>query len=317
MFYFKVLSTLFVLTVLGFVLTKTVNISDLQGLIINFPKSWLGLFLGISILITLLKVWRFLILLKEGNIKISFWNTLKVFVASQAITPLPGGEAARGVLVHKETGDKAVKITGPVLVQAFLEVLGAATLAALGSIFYEALRTVSVVFFLTLLAFGTVILNRKLQIILFKVLPEFSVIRYIKQKMQALRTQIIDVVIDKGSGLPDKTIVKAFSLSLVTNILGGLLIYLIAYSYESPLGILQSIFLYSASVVISGASTIAPGGLGFTEGGMAGLLIFFNQPWDKTLGIIVVFRAVTLAFAVFSGLIFLSVFYGKGFFRWK
>lgn len=317
MFYFKVLSTLFVLTVLGFVLAKTVNISDLQGLIINFPKRWLGLFLGISILITLLKVWRFLILLKEGNIKISFWNTLKVFVASQAITPLPGGEAARGVLVHKETGDKAVKITGPVLVQAFLEVLGAATLAALGSIFYEALRVVSIVFFLMLVGFSILILNSRLQKMIFNLLPELRMINFIKLKMRSLQSQMIDVVVDRSSGLPDKTIVKAFSLSLITNILGGLLIYLIAYSYESPLGILQSIFLYSASVVISGASAIAPGGLGFTEGGMAGLLIFFNQPWDKTLGIIVVFRAVTLAFAVFSGLIFLSVFYGKGFFRWK
>src|SRR5689334_14789652 len=93
------------LLVLVYVVSKAININDLNKVIFSFPREQLLMLLTLSFIINVLKAWRFLVLLRFNKIKISFFDTVKTYIASQTTSPLPGGEALRGILVKRESGE--------------------------------------------------------------------------------------------------------------------------------------------------------------------------------------------------------------------
>jgi uncharacterized protein (TIRG00374 family) len=308
----KLLISTILLVILIFIVSKAVKVEDLQKIIFDFPKEKLLLFFALSLIITLLKAWRFLILLRNSNIKISFFDNLKVFIASQAITPLPGGEAMRGVLVHKESGVHVIKTSGPVLSQAFLEVFSAVMMAVILSIAFEDDFIVpSLIGFLIMSVIFILLIHKQLLGLLLK---NFSQIKFLKNGLRKIieaQSHIRKNIMDEGTNLPDKIWVRALGLSLIINAFGGFLIFLIARSYGADLNIFRSIFIYSSSIVISSLATISPGGIGFTEGGMTGILLISGVELPKALGIVLIFRIVTLIFSILLGLIFFGLFYSK------
>jgi uncharacterized protein (TIRG00374 family) len=309
---FKLIISVILLGVLIFIVSKAIKVGDLLEIILNFPKEKLVLFFALSFVITLLKAWRFLILLRNSNINISFLETSKVFIASQAITPLPGGEAMRGILVHKESGVEPVKTSGPVLTQAFLEMFSAAIMAVVLSI---ALKNDFIIpslvgFFILCLVFIFIVYRRILDFV-FTRLPENKFISKLSKKVFQIQKEFRKSAIDEDTKLPDKVLVRALGLSLIINVFGGFLIFLIAQSYSADLNIFRSTLTYSAGIVIQSLASISPGGIGFTEGGMTGILLLSDIELAKALGIVLLFRIVTLIFNVFLGLIFLAIFYGN------
>ncbi|CUS88292.1 flippase-like domain-containing protein [Candidatus Kryptobacter tengchongensis] len=81
-------------------------------------------------------------------------------------------------------------------------------------------------------------------------------------------------------------------------------------SYSIDLSLNLATFIYSFST-LAGAISMLPGGLGFTEGSMSGLLIFNKIPKNTAVAITIIIRFATLWFAVALGLIALYIFQKK------
>ncbi len=309
---FKLITSVLLLGVLIFIISKAVNIDDLQKIIWDFPKDKLILFFALSFAITILKAWRFMFLLRNSNIQISFLETLRAFIASQAITPLPGGEAMRGILIHEESGVKPVKTSGPVLTQLFLEVFSAAIMTAILSIALKNDFIVPslIVFFILCFVFIFIVYRRFLDFV-FKRLPSNKFINKVEKNVLRIQKEVRRNAIDEDTKLPDKVMMSALALSLLTNILGGFLIFLIAMSYNADLNIFRSTLAYSAGILIQSVGSISPGGIGFTEGGMTGILLLSKVELGTAIAIVLIFRIVTLIFTIALGLIFLAIFYAK------
>lgn len=309
--YLKIGLSLILLGILVFIVNQAIEVKNLPAIILNFPKEQLLLLVAISLTISVLKAWRFLILLKNSDINITFIQTLKAFMASQAISPLPGGESVRGILIHKETGEKLHKTAGPVITQAYLELLSATFLALIGSLVFSFLRIPIFSFLILMLLLAFIINSKKALKLLRKKLSKAIIFNKILDKLIEAQKSIRNNFIDEDTNLPDKVLVQSFALSLLTNILGGCLILLIAKYYGINLNIFQSIFINSASIIIQGLGTISPGGLGFTEGGMTGILLTYQVPLSKAIAIVLLYRLMTLILSIFLGLIFLLIFYSR------
>lgn len=302
----RLIFTVIFLAVLIYIINNTVDVAELKQILFEFPKLQLLGFLSLASSLTLLKVYRFLILLNYSGINATFWETLKAFVASQAVTPLPGGETARGILIHKETGAHLHQTTTPIITQAFLELASAAILTLFGSLIFQTLRVPSLIamFIIVLLTIG---LTREDIVKYFqKHLAKFKFLTKILSRSLTFQKDFSKYLLD-----PNKTLFKTLGMSLLINITGGFLIYTIALSLNIKIDFLQSLFIYSSGIVISSLAGFIPGGLGVTEGGLTGILLLFSVELPKALVLVLLFRLSTLIFSVFLGLIFLSVFYGR------
>ncbi len=305
--YWRLFFSVILLGVLIFVVQKAVNIKDLEDIIFNFPKEQLVFFLVLSFLIIVLKAWRFFVLLRNVDLRVSFFETVKAFIASQTASPLPGGEALRGILIHKETGANVKETAGPVITQAYLELISAALLALIGSLYFSILRVPIIIVIIVLSFLSLLLLSKRFLNFISSKLPGKKFIKNILRKLKFAQAGIRENVFDK-----DQTFVKSLSLSLLSHFMAGILIFWIAKSYGINLNIFQSIFIAATSVLISTIASISPGGLGFTEGGMTGILLVFNVDLARALGIVLIFRFVTLVFSIVLGAVFLTIFYGKG-----
>lgn len=85
-----------------------------------------------------------------------------------------------------------------------------------------------------------------------------------------------------------------------------LALWVILRSLGVDLSLLPTTFTY-ATATLAGAVTFLPGGLGATEGSLAGLLILAHVPGDAALAATLLVRAATLWFAVALGLAALAL----------
>lgn len=308
---YRVLITTLVVVLLLFIIEKTISFEALWNELKSFPKQNLIILLSLSLLISALKATRFYLLLHSIGIRINFWKNLKAYIASQAITPLPGGETMRGILVTKETKVPLVKTAGPVITQIFLELFTASVITVLGGFIFKVLRIPSSIFLILLTIILGLLVRKDLVEKIGKLFPNNKLINRFIKNIDSTHDYIHATIMGDNKKLPDKVFVSCLGLSFFINFLGGVLIYLIASLFSSNLSIMQSIYTYSAGTVIQGISGISPGGLGFIEGGMTGVLLLSNIDPSKSIGIILIYRITTLVFTVLLGLLFLSLFYGK------
>lgn len=296
-------------------LSRTLQWKDVTSTFLLFSWFSLGSAVAIAFCVSFLKAVRFYLLVKRTGLVISFWDTCKLFFASQAASPLPAGETVRGALLRNETGGSVSQVSGPVLVQALIEMIASALLILAGSLFFPTFRWIAFVFFffligLLLFVFQTTGVKR--------MLTPLTSWKHIGPKLAgALKAQqeVHDILLTsrkKVSGFAFKILI----LGLATDVVGGALIFFLAHQLNASLLFSFAIFLYAVSVGIQGALTIIPGGLGVTEGGMLGLLAVWSVPLAQAIPLVVSFRVVTLLFPILLGLILLLVFYAKPWF-WR
>ncbi len=308
---YRVLLAISLLVLLIFIASRSIDLTSIPSLLWEFPHIVLGELIFISVLISLLKAWRFLILLRNTNFTISFWTTIKTFVAGQAITPLPGGEAIRGLLIRYETGQNILKTTGPIVTQAYLELTSAAIMAMFGALVFKTFRIPILIVLIVMILIALIITNGKIMKYLSHKFSKVKFVNSFLSKMQFAQIDIKANFYDHKSGLPDKVLVRTLGLSLFSQMLSGLLIYIIAHAYKVDLDILQSIFISSIGMVIQGIGSVVPGGLGITEGGMTGVLVLSDVGFSKALAIVLIFRVMTLLLNIILGLVFLVRYYAR------
>ncbi len=301
---FRLVISFSLLILLIFIISRAIKIENLRDIIWDFPKEQLLLFLGISLTISFLKAWRFLLLLHNTNIPITLWEVSKVYLASQTTTPLPGGEALRAILVHHETDTPIKNTTGAILTQGFLELTSAGAIMIIGSFYYEQVRPFGLFAFILLTIISVILLKKSVFLYFLNKIPNKKLFVKLRSRLKFVQKGFLTNIDDPKHG-----IFKTFIISIGTHLLGGLLVMAIARSYGINMNYFVALFVYAAGIVIQGLSIIIPAGLGLTEGGMTGLLLINNIPLDKSIAIVLIFRIITLLFSIIIGLFFFLFYY--------
>lgn len=302
---YRIIFSICLLVLIGYIVPRSVDLKELTGLLWQFPKEQLLILCVISSVIATLKSWRFLMILRNSDIKISFWECFRATIAGQALSPLPGGEVARGIFITKETNTTLIKATGPIILQAYIELFSSGVLGLIGALYFAKLRIPISIILVILLGLGSLLTFSSLlqQVIHWSnwVKPLNKLLRLLKHPQLSIKEVIFD---------EDLILIKVLMVSFLANFFGGILVFLTAQFFSVHLNILQAIFIYSCALLIQGFA-ISPGGLGFTEGGMVGLLLAFGASITQSLIVTLIFRTVTFVFYVLSGMIFLLSFYPK------
>ncbi len=295
-----------------FALSHAVNLNVLSKEISRFPKERLIYLCLLATLISLLKSWRFFLLLRKNDIKVSFWQICKVYIAGQATSSIPGGEAFRTVILKEETGVDTKETSGPVVMQALIVFFSSAIIAIIGSLVYGILLNVALIALVLMLLTIYLIWNKK---ILFKLFGKIGKVKKLKKPAMTLKATQKGVrknMLHEGSDhKPGGTFLLNIGIGLFSNVVGGLMIYIIVSAYSLPLTFAQSIYIYAMSIIIGAISGIVPGGVGLAEGGIAGVFVLMNVAFEKAFASILIFRFITLVFYILFGAVFLLLFYSK------
>lgn len=279
--------------------------------VFSFPKDILLYLCILSFIATIAKAVRFKFLLEKIGIKGTYWQVIKAYTASQVTTPLPAGEALRGVLFKQEFNKPASVITGPIIIQPFLELFSAAAYAIGFSLLIGILRVPSIIAALLTGLLLILFLSRRL----FKKVQ--TGVRFSK-KLTILVKQLKTIQITMRKNILDAnnhlnhTFIKTYFMAFFTNCIVGLMIYIILQTVGvTDINFFESLFIYTATLLITAIAGILPGGLGLTEGGMAGILLAMSIPFDKAIVAVIIYRAVSLIFYMLIGLLFFLLFYYK------
>ncbi len=305
----RLLLTIIILSVLGLIAAKSVDFQQLSSNIRKFPQMLLIVAILLSLSLTVIKTWRLRVLLKKNNIEPPVWPSYRLFVASQAITALPGGEASRAYLVTKESHAALHEAATPVLLQALLELFPAVVVVIFCSFFYPQMLTAGLIALALLLITLVILTNNKILTFLLEQGSRWSVIKSHQLQILTMQKDLNTTIFKNNSYLPSQTIIYAFLLGILTDIVGGVLIKVIAQGFGQSISLFNSVFVYAGGVAIQGLSTVSPGGIGFTEGGMTGILTFFGI--NSALEIVLIYRFVTFIFYTLIGLLFIILFYRK------
>ncbi len=302
-----------IILVLGVLTYRTVDIEELISLLTSITPSVIVSIFLISTIVMLIKCLRFYVLLRELTIPLSLKQTLKVYIAGQVATPLPAGEAFRVLLIQEESDVSTAKSAAVVIVHAYFDMISAVIITITG-VFYYPVLLIPVIIVTLFAVFATLVLLSKR--VLFKV-EAFTVSskRFHPLVKDIVRAQhyIHDCFFYPGGYIPTGESLLAFLLAIVGKIGGGILLVYILNSFQAMLSIIEGTVIYSSGSLLEALTT--PGGIGFTEAGVFGLLSLSGVEASVAIAAILLYRFATIIFYVTLGFLFTVQFYGRSIFR--
>lgn len=286
-------------------ITKTVSLDDATSALKALSWGSLALIAIGVLLISATKALRFYFILQYARLQAPLVRTLRTFLATQAFTPLPGGEVMRAMTFRRVLPAHLSEVAGPVLLQATLEMWSAMCWVIVSAL----IVTGEWSWWLTVL----------LAVQMVTTAPLF----FTPQIMHGLKRLAERGYFTQWIGKISKTLenfhklvtghdqtggvrfwFKAIGAGLVSHALAGALMWYIAGIEGVHLTFFQGVFAATLGTLIQGIASIIPGGLGVTEGGIAGILSSFGIPWGKAVIITLVYRVATLPFLVILSLLF-------------
>lgn len=267
---------------------------------------------GIVMLMSVTKAIRFFNILRFGGISVSLRNTIRIFVISQAFTPMPAGEVGRAFLFKKELDVDMNEIAGPVLLQALMELWCAtAWVIVLAPFVGVAWGGWSAVVFVLLLIFTAPMLFSKS---LIRSL-DAAFARGIRFKWLVKLRETLDrfkrLISSTGKHRAWKFWVYTLGSGLLVYLMAGGLMKYVASLVGIDLTFAQSIFITAMGALIQGIFTIIPGGLGVTEGGIVGVFSRFAIPLPQAIIATLIYRLATFPLLIIIAGIFLLLTYGR------
>lgn len=310
--FFQILFSLIFVIVILFVMSRAISWQDALAAI--HALSWTSIFLimGFVLVIGALKATRFFFILRYGKVDISWKNTVRIFIASQIMSPIPAGEVGRAMLFKRELDIHLSQTAGPVFLQALME-LWTATLWILLSVFFVGFLIgwwiVGLIVLLVILS-APLLLAKQLAPLLDRLKRRGFTAAWI-EKIQTTFEHFEQLLSAQGKSSALKFWILIVGLGLLVHAVGGGLLWYIAHLVGAHLTLLQGIFAAAMAALIQGIFTIIPGGLGVTEGGLVGVISSFGIPWQMTIAITLLYRIATLPLTMLVALCFLLPIYGK------
>ena len=242
------------------------------------------------------------LLLKKNDIKIPIKKSILIWFSGSALTITPGqiGELIKSQLIKNIFNIPRSKTAPIIFAEKFYDIIGAIIVSIIGIIVLDIDQNL---IFLSLF-----ILFVLFFLIYYRPLFESILKRIIKLKYFSKFSDNLDesYKIVKNSTSPKISLIS-ISLSISYWIIISFSVYLIllAFNIES-LSFLKSVAIYPTSVLVGVASFI-PGGVGVTEGSLAGLLTLQGIDISLALVLSVIIRIFTMWFTILIGFIGLKL----------
>ncbi len=245
--------------------------------------------------------WQFY-LSRLGITSIPRRDSFLIYLSGFAMSITPGklGEVIRAFLLKRSHGIPVSKTGGLVLVDRLTDLAALVIIATVGAIqfSYGTKLLVGVA-----IAISVVLFVISHQATAEKVLALLGRIPALGKRSEKLN----ELYKSTGVLLRPKNLIPILIFSTVSWSFEALGFWLAMQGLGLETSIWSAAFIYAFSTVI-GALSILPGGLGLTEGSMAGLLVLINVPKAAATATTFIIRVATLWFGVAIGAISLAIF---------
>ncbi len=228
--------------------------------------------------------------------KVKFAESFFVFHSALALSFSPGkvGDLIKSLFL-KESHDLEIRKTAPiVLVERITDFTSLLLISIAGAFAYnygrDATLAVSVFFLILIVVLSVPSLGKK-------IISLFGKFRFLLSALEPFETAYDT----SAELLAPRRLVLMTLLSLLAWFFECLGFYIILINFKVQISLFGASFIYAFSTII-GAVTMAPAGIGFTEGSLTFLLIENGATKDAAVASTLLVRLVTLWFAVLVGI---------------
>lgn len=269
----------------------------------NFRSEYVPIIVSLIFSSWLLLYFRWHLLLKNYNISIPQRKNFLIYFAGFAlsVSPAKSGELIKSIILKEKFNVPHSHSVPIIAMERFYDVVGTLIVTVLGLWFlginYLPVIVVvsAVLVFIFCMVYSTKIFNRFLKI--------FSRINFLKKFTEPL-TSSQQVIKESARG---KIVVFSSLLTVIYRLIESFAIYFVLLGFGvDSLHYLKIVAIYSFSIIIGNMSFI-PGGLGITEGSLAGLFSLQGLGVSTAIVIAIVIRLFTLWFGVIIGFICLKL----------
>ena len=306
-FFNKIVLSLSATLIFYFVILLFSDIRQIDLSNLDFKLEYYPLIIAILFFHTLISNFRFYRLLHKLQIKISFVESLKIFMAGMSLGLTPGGigVAIKCYILKNEFG-KPITTTIPIIfVERLTELIG--ILAVLVTLNFFIFSYESIIVSIIGISFVVVffmLISRKF---IFSLLSSiFNKVTFFKKFIKS-----IDDSNDSFKQLINKkTIFESGCYSIISKFLYLLAIYLIFLSFGIDLGIISSGMIYYTSLLI-GALSMIPSGIIITETSMLAMLLQHKVELSIATLLTITLRIISTWTLTISGTIIYVIFYRR------
>ncbi len=295
------------------------NWNETSMLIINIELPVVLLVCVLSMTNYLLRSVKWHYYTKLAGAKVPFSDNTKIFLAGLSLTLSPGkfGEVVKAYLLKERHGVEMRKGVLAILAERVTDVIAMAVLLGIGAIGIEFSRGN-----LTYLTIGddksllSSVLKASILVVLF-----FLIFVLIVRRNMFLKVLLSRVPARRRKGIKHndfaKDVQRMFGLKplLLMSLLSAgswfmecLGLYLILKALSFKVSLSSAVFIFALST-LAGVISMLPGGIGVAELSMISLLSLSGMERASATAATLVFRALTLWFAVLVGVIAMGVFF--------
>ena len=272
----------------------------------NFKIYYLPLILLLVTVSWIPLIFRWHFLLKNCEIQIPFTKSILVYLSGSALQITPGqiGELIKAQILKTGFNIPRTKTAPVVLVEKVYDLIGAIIASIIGIIILE--------LEIYLIVFAIFVLALIFFFIYYKPAFEFFLKQIIKMKFFSKYTENISESYEviKKSTTPKVAIFSIF-LSITYWFIVSVAVYYTLLAFDVDiLNYLKVLSIFTTSTIL-GAITFIPGGIGVTEGSIAGLFTLEGIHMSTALILSVMIRIVTLWYNV--GIGFIALKFSGGF----
>jgi len=279
----------------------TSDITKIQDNLAKMNPSYLVIAIGLWSLGNFVRILRWHFFLKEIDGKVPFKANVVYYLAGFAFVLSPGriGEIVRSPYIKRDYGISISKTASIVFVERFYDLIGVIIVLSIGLALIDFDRTVILVPIAIVIVIMVIFKNKKF---LYSLLNKFSKIRFLKN---------IKSNFEESYDTAEKLIKPKFFLigtltSAIRYFLSGAAVYLLVLGLGAKLSIEEVLVIFLTSQFIA-ALTMIPGGIVVFDGGMVGLFLAFNVPYDIAITTTILIRIIGIGIFSAVGLIFLKI----------
>jgi len=277
------------------------DVSKIQDNLKNMQYSYFIFAVILWIASDLVRIFRWHFFLKEIDDKVPFKANILYYLAGFAFILSPGriGEVIRSPYLKRDYGIPISKTAPIVFVERFYDLLGMILVLSIGLLLIEFEKTVLIIPLMLVFLIIVIFKNKKLLFGLLGKLTKIKFLKNIKTDFEESYNSVLKII-------KIKFLILGITTSIMTYLLQAISIYFLILGLNSFISLEEIFIVYPVSQFAAALSFI-PGGVGVFEGGMVGLLVLFNLPYDVAITTTILIRLIGTGLFTIVGMICLKI----------
>lgn len=273
---------------------------DIKGFvkaILKFNIIYVPIILALIILNYFFRYLKWKFYLSSADVKISFKDSIKIFLAAIPMTLTPGkiGEALKAYIIKVKYNYPITYTLPVVLVERITDALGMLILAGIGGLIFNFGAFLLGVVLLIVIGVVMCLLNNSL---FRKIINILNFIPFLKRYVEPIMSFYENVC----NLLNVKVLASGILIGIAAWIIEGGIVYFCIKGAGAQISFLYSIFMLALSSII-GVISMIPGGVAASEGSLLAMLLSAGIDSGRTGLIILLIRISTLWIGVVIGVI--------------